>query len=209
MKFVGKWLPLLRFKGSNDYWRRRYRYGGDSGTGSGGKSATYKAKVLNRFVHDHGPESLIEFGCGDGRQLELAQYPSYTGVDISPEAVALCRMKFPGDASKTFVLSQDYRGEMADVALSLDVIFHLVEDEVYDKYLQKLFSAARRYVVIYSTDDESMRRTLTHVRHRRVSTDVASRFPQFERMVDYEAGLEGPDISWSEGAKFIMYKRVN
>lgn len=208
MKFLGKWFPLLSFKGSDDYWRKRYRYGGDSGVGSGGASARYKAAVLNKFVADRDIGSIIEFGCGDGRQLELARYNAYLGLDISPEAVALCRKKFSSDASKTFMLMEDFQSRQADASLSLDVIFHLVEEEVYREYLQRLFASATHYVVIYSTVDESRGKTMRHVRHRKVADDVARWFPGFARMHDYESSLPVPGADWDSGARFLFYARA-
>ena len=207
MKFLGKWLPLFNFNGSADYWRKRYRLGGDSGPGSGGQSASYKAMVLNQFVADHGIESVIEFGCGDGRQLELARYPSYIGLDISPEAVALCREKFSGDEAKQFLPADAFESQGADLSLSLDVFFHLVEDRVYRDYMKRLFSASSRYVAIYSTTEESPIRTLPHVRHRPLVEDIERWLPDFVRLHDYEAILPPPDPEWSNGARFIFYAR--
>jgi hypothetical protein len=63
------------FPGSADYWERRYAEGGDSGHGSYGRFAEFKAEVLNRFVAEQRIESIVEFGCGDGNQLTLASYP--------------------------------------------------------------------------------------------------------------------------------------
>lgn len=207
MKFLGKWFPLLSFKGSGDYWRKRYRYGGDSCAGSGGQSARYKADALNRFVAERRIGSIIEFGCGDGRQLELARYPQYLGVDISPEAVALCRGKFRADASKAFMLLDEFQARRAELTLSLDVIFHLVEDEVYRDYLERLFASTTRYVAIYSTVTESSRKTLPHVRHRCVAEDIARWFPGFARLHDDEASLPVPDGDWDNGARFLFYAR--
>lgn len=208
MKFLGKWFPLLSFKGSGDYWRKRYRYGGDSGAGSGGASAQYKAGILNRFMAERDISSVIEFGCGDGRQLEQARYHSYLGLDISPKAIALCREKFSADTSKAFLLLDHFQSQQAEVALSLDVIFHLVEDEVYRDYLERLFASATQYVVIYSTIEESRRKTLRHVRHRRVADDVARWFPEFARMHDYESSLPVPGADWDNGARFLFYTRA-
>lgn len=208
MKILGKWLPLLSFGGSADYWRKRYRYGGDSGAGSGGQSAAYKAQVLNQFVADHGIESVIEFGCGDGRQLELARYPSYLGLDISSEAIALCKERFFQDTTKQFRLVDEFESQRADATLSLDVIFHLVEDDVYRVYLERLFSSSEKYVVIYSTIEESRGRTLGHVRHRRVADDISRWFPGFERMHAYEARLPMPGAEWDTGARFLLYTRI-
>lgn len=41
-----------------------------------------------------------------------------------------------------------------DLALSLDVIYHLIEDEIFEKYMKDVFRASTKYVIIYSTDFE-------------------------------------------------------
>lgn len=203
-----RWLPLLSFGGSQDYWQQRYRRGGDSGSGSSGEAARYKADVLNAFVEQQHVASVIEFGSGDGRQLQLATYSDYLGLDISPEAVAECRRAFEGDARKRFMLLRDYQAETAELTLSLDVMFHLVEDSIYHEYLDRLFAASTRYVAIYSTDVEMPKGNLPHVRHRAISIDVRNRFPTFVRMEDVEAGLP-PPVEFSRGApsRFLFYKR--
>src|SRR5690348_14977223 len=131
---IRRWRSSLarsRFQGSAHYWTRRYELGGDSGSGSQGQLAAFKADVLNGFVEEESVKSVIEFGCGDGNQLTLARYPLYVGFDISPEAVARCRRLFANDSSKSFALVAEYLNETAELALSLDVVFHLVEDSVY------------------------------------------------------------------------------
>ena len=42
--------------------------------------------------------------------------------------------------------------DKADMAISLDVLFHLVEDEIFERYIRNLFSSAQRFVVIYSSN---------------------------------------------------------
>lgn len=208
MRLLSRWLPLLRFRGSRKYWEDRYRLGGDAGAGSFGVAARHKAAVLNAFVADNAISSVIEFGCGDGRQLTLAQYPPYLGIDVSADALAHCRRLFGDQPDKQFLLLDDYQGQRADLALSLDVIYHLVEDSVYDEYLQRLFDAAGRFVIIYSSDVAAAGATMRHVRHRMVSADVARRFPDFVRMGDREAELPGP-VEFSRGVptRFLLYRR--
>lgn len=163
-------LNLLRKFSSGNYWDKRYRSGGNSGPGSYGHLAAFKADVLNRFVQNHAISSVIEFGCGDGNQLALAQYPTYIGYDVSPVAVKLCRERFARDESKQFFLSDEYGGGHADLALSLDVIFHLTEDAIFYQYMRRLFGAAHRFVIIYSSNqNEPIEPASTHVRHRRFS----------------------------------------
>src|ERR1035438_9808248 len=78
---------LHRFNTSGAYWELRYRTGGNSGPGSYGRLAHFKADTLNGFVDQHKIASVIEWGSGDGSQLQLANYPAYTGVDVSKTAV--------------------------------------------------------------------------------------------------------------------------
>jgi hypothetical protein len=167
------------FASSQEYWDERYEAGGDSGVGSYGKYAEFKADVLNGFVAEHDIESVIEFGCGDGNQLELARYPRYFGFDVSERAVESCRSRFAGDQTKTFGTLVDYHEERAELALSLDVIYHLVEDEIFGDHMRMLFNAAERYVVIYSSNADVGHVGTAHVRHRRF-TDWMPNAPDWE-----------------------------
>ncbi len=167
------------FRDSRDFWIQRYAMGGTSGPGSYGRLAKFKARVINEFVRTHVIKSVIEFGCGDGNQLRLAKYPSYTGYDISPEALARCRTLFAHDPSKTFKLMEEYAGERAGLTLSLDVIFHLLEDEVYDDYMRRLFDASYKYVIIYSSNqDEDKPPPRRPIRHRQFTNWIAQNRPQ-------------------------------
>jgi SAM-dependent methyltransferase len=156
------------FPGSAEYWEKRYSTGGDSGVGSYGFFAEFKADVLNDFVSTHGVQTVIEFGCGDGNQLTLAKYPSYVGFDVSSTVLSQCREKFKSDPSKSFRLVNEYSNDTADLTMSLDVIYHLVEDGVFAQYMQTLFRASNRYVIIYASDtDDNSDNAGTHVRHRK------------------------------------------
>ncbi len=177
-----KWLrPSKPFVSSEQYWSGRYDAGGDSGDGSYRKLAEFKAEFLNRFVAENDIRSIIEYGCGDGNQLQLAKYPSYVGFDVSPKAISLCKDTFSADDTKTFALMNDWNGDTAQLTLSLDVIFHLVEDGVFEQYMHRLFDSAESFVIVYSSnfDDKSKRRN-PHVRHRRFSEWVQHMKPEWK-----------------------------
>jgi SAM-dependent methyltransferase len=167
----------LTFPGSSKYWESRYRGGGTSGSGSFGRLAEFKAHVLNSFVENNNVRSVIEFGCGDGNQLTLASYPSYIGLDSSYKAIEICKKRFKEDKRKTFFISDpfcfvdNHRLFQADLAISLDVIYHLVEDEIYKAHMSQLFNAGKSYVIIYSSDHEEHSKS-RHVRHRHFSSWV-------------------------------------
>jgi len=167
-----------RFRGSAQYWDERYLRGGASGEGSRGRFAAFKAEVLNSFVARHAIPSVIEFGCGDGHQLALANYPRYLGFDVSTTAVRLCRERFADDDTKVFREVAAYAGEQAELALSLDVIYHLVEDDVFDTYMRTLFDASTRWVIVYASNhDDTDRAEAAHVRHRQFTRWVAAERP--------------------------------
>lgn len=199
-----------RFPGSASYWRRRYRNGGHSGVGSYGKFAAFKAEVINAFVAECAVRSVIEFGCGDGHQLRLANYPRYLGVDVSRRAIASCRRSFGDDRTKRFRPLRHYRGERADLAISLDVIYHLVEDVVFERYLRTLFGAARHYVIIYSSNTNDNRGYEgTHIRHRRFTDRVAAQLPEW-RLIRHVANrypFRGNPRTGSF-ADFFIFERV-
>jgi hypothetical protein len=157
-------IAKFRFMSSPQYWERRYRKGGTSGAGSYGRLAHFKAEVLNEFVSRNAVQSVIEFGCGDGAQLSLASYPRYVGVDVAPAAIKLCRERFSDDTTKVFASTDDKIDSLHDLALSIDVVFHLVEDDFFHCYMDRLFSSARRFVIIYSSNCDSQQPE-PHVRH--------------------------------------------
>ncbi len=160
------------FVGSQKYWELRYASGGNSGPGSYGRLAHFKADVINSFVINKEVASVIEFGCGDGNQLGLALYRCYTGLDVSLSAIEICKRKFESDSTKTFLHYKPAKREIAslkaDLALSLDVIYHLVENRVFEIYMRDLFQSADRYVILYTSNTDSMQNH--HERPRDITT---------------------------------------
>jgi hypothetical protein len=173
-------IRLAQFNSSN-YWDSRYANGGNSGKGSYGELAKFKATVINDFVAENPIDSVIEFGCGDGNQLSLSKYPQYVGIDVSPTALERCRRVFGGDATKAFLQYREPAATdlRADLALSLDVIYHLVEDDIYEQHMQDVFAAATRFVIIYS-DNEEAPRDMLHVRHRKFSNWIDQNRPDWK-----------------------------
>jgi hypothetical protein len=89
----------------------------------------------------------------------------YLGVDISLSALALARTANP---DKTFApLGADTLP--MDAHLSMDVMFHLVEEKDYHAHLDRLFSA-RRFAFVYATNYDYA--GASHVLHRHWTPDV-------------------------------------
>jgi SAM-dependent methyltransferase len=197
----------IAFAGSARFWEQNYAQGKTSGNGSYGVLAEGKSRYLNELVRARGVSSVIEFGCGDGNQLSKAEYPGYIGLDVSRTAIGLCRRRFEGDPAKSFFLYDgscftDRAGIFAaDLALSLDVIFHLTEDAVFETYLTHLFAAGRRLTVIYSTNTE-IGQTAPHVRHRHFTPWVEANCPDW-RLAEV---TQGPSAERAR-ADFFVYER--
>lgn len=170
----------LPFHNSTSYWIRRYGKNLNSGTGSYGPHSEFKAEVINTFVEQQNISDIIEYGCGDGHQLSLANYKKYLGFDISPQALNICRNRFSSDTSKQFLLMSEYNRQTANLTLSLDVIYHLVEDHVFNSYMERLFDSSTGFVIIYSTNINKKSLFLSkHVRHRLFSDWISTRRPDW------------------------------
>ena len=199
------------FVGSGPYWESRYRTGGDSGTGSTGRLAEFKAEIINEFIVKEEISSVIEFGCGDGRQLQLARYPKYLGVDVSETVVEQCQKRFSENPTFTFMTLNQYIGEKADVALSLDVIFHLIEDQVFDSYMTTLFNAGKRFVIVYSSNYESTSSEhAPHFRSREFTVWLAAHRPEWQliRHIPNRYPFNGDGLETSVSDFFVFIKTV-
>lgn len=161
---------------SSDYWEQRYRAGGSSGAGSYGELAAFKAGFINGFVAGNAIRSVLDLGCGDGSLLSLLQVPVYIGADVSATALAGCMARFPQYRFLPFAALD--ASIHADLVLSIDVIFHLVEDGVFARYMHALFAHAERFVVIHSSNTDSTWPS-PHVRHRRFTEHVADCRPEW------------------------------
>lgn len=91
-----------------EYWERRYEQGGNSGAGSYGEIAEFKAKTLNGFLKRKKIKEVIDFGCGDGAQLELLNVKSYVGVDVSKHVVADLKKKYVHNKNYIFFTTEEF-----------------------------------------------------------------------------------------------------
>ncbi len=201
------------FPGSADYWEKRYSRGGNSGSGSYNRLAAFKSEIVNRFVIEKDIKTVIELGCGDGFQLQSASYPRYVGLDVSVTAVNKCKEMYRDDPSKSFYVydsamihggNPEYRAELA---LSLDVVYHLVEDSVLEGYLADLFTAGEKYVIIYSSNEDLP--WDYHVKHRRFLPWVEERFPdwELEEVVENRYKYDPADPDNTSRANFYFFKK--
>ena len=204
-------LSLLRqqaaFRGSARYWERNYAGGGTSGAGSYDALAQGKA-VFQRVRPD--PRNRV-----DHRVRLRRREPAVAGLlpqlhrpGRLPDRHRVVPAPVRADPAKSFFLYDgacftDRAGVFtADLAISLDAIYHLTEDEVFETYLTHLFAAAAKYVIIYATNRE-IPGTPPHVRHRHFTPRVQTPCPDW-RLLEV---TQGPDTGPGR-ADFSSYERA-
>jgi hypothetical protein len=93
------------------------------------------------------------------------------------------------------------------------VLFHLVEDSVFESYMNDLCRAATRFVIIYSSNGDPLNGTFDwppHVRHRRF-TDWMERHQPGWNLVDSipnrYAYRRQNDVEYGSFADFYIYAK--
>lgn len=154
-----------------NYWDSRYVSGGNSGDGSYGCLLDFKEEVINSFIQDNMITSIQDFGCGDGSLLSRLKLDGiqYTGYDISDFILGRLRQKFK---DKTFLHLKDYQNRMSDLVLSIDVIFHLLDQDSYKKYIELIQKATSKYLIVYSSNSDNMGVYVSHIKHHMFVPDI-------------------------------------
>jgi len=186
-------------------WNERYKKGGNSGSGSYGVLCEYKSEFINKFVNENNISNIIEFGSGDGNQMQFFNVDNYLGVDISEHVINICKQKYKDIENKNFVTYDEYYkySNKYDLSISLDVIYHLVEDVVYEKYMNDLFNSTDKFVIIYSTNWIETYNG-SHVYHRKFTEYIDMNFKN-AKLIHHEPN-KYPSLSTAE---FYIYSINN
>lgn len=123
--------------------------------------------TLNRLQCS--PRSIVELGCMDGKLLTfLSRAPDrYLGLDALPERIAASRKVWREHAFAEFRVCTK-PGEMAlgdekfEAAVSMETLEH-VPPELMEPYVDALFAAATRYVLITVPNEKGAIFLLRHL----------------------------------------------
>jgi SAM-dependent methyltransferase len=204
-KLIKKYYRLIFFR-SNKYWEKRYAKGGHSGAGSYNEIAAFKTKTINAFIKDYDIKKILDYGCGDGAQCEGIEVNEYLGTDVSRTSINICEKKYENDPTRNFIVFNKnnlpkIEAYKADLVLSLDVIYHLIEDKVFKKYMKNLFRFAEKYVIIFSTNhDERMN---VHHKNRNFTKYIDEHFKEWKLLSFIENPFKGKDSM----ADFYIYEK--
>ena len=197
---------------SQNYWEQRYLTGGNSGAGSYNNLATFKASVINEFIKYNNIVSMIDYGVGDGNQLQLLNVNNvkYTGIDVSPHIISKCKETFHKYTNMTFVLDTEITDLSAELILSCDVIYHLIEDDVYLDYMKTLFSMSNKYVIIYAKNENI--NLATHVKFRQFTDYIEPNLNNW-RLIKYIPNqypqlILGQNNQNTSPSDFYIYEKI-
>lgn len=179
---------------SKEYWENRYKSGGNSGAGSQGALANYKAQIINEFVEKNNIQTVCELGCGD-IQFTLYNIPKFTGYDVSKYIIERNKINFTQHKFTDSINDLD----VYDLTMSLDVILHLIEEDVYQEYMKNLFKLSNKYVLIYSPNRDEILGGV-HNKYRKFLPDV----PQNFQLIEF---IENPHKGILTQADFFIFKK--
>ena len=89
------------------YWEQRYLQGRNSGAGSYGRLADFKAMVINQAIAKYSIRNVLDLGCGDGAQASAFEIDTYVGVDVSANAVQRCKERLGARPNWQFFLASE------------------------------------------------------------------------------------------------------
>lgn len=182
------------------YWEDRYITGGNSGLGSYGEYAKHKADVINNYIKKLNIKTISDFGCGDGNQISLIYgYEKYVGFDVSKHIVSLCDEKFKNIENMSFINTINDLPE-SDLCLSLDVIYHIIDENEYQEYLKQLFNKSKKYVLIFSSNHENDS-IVNHIYHRVFTKWVNDNINNFKFIEEINNNLK-------TSAKFFLFEKI-
>ena len=184
-------------EGSINHWENRYKKQGNSGEGSYGNEAQEKANYINNVINKYNIKSINDYGHGDGNQLTYIKgFKNYYGYDVSDTVREKCISDFKNKPNCNFISTPE-EFNIADLAISLDVLYHVVEDNLYKNYLKTLFNIGN-LILIYSVDKNS---NVTHYfKSRKFTPYIKENFPNFE--------LIETTIPNSKDVSMFLYKKI-
>jgi cyclopropane fatty-acyl-phospholipid synthase-like methyltransferase len=198
MKQIFKYLKNRFFTSSEKYWENRYKSGDNSGSGSYNEFAEYKASFINEIISKYKIQTVCELGCGDGNNLKYYKgFNKYYGFDVSKTIIDINSKKFDNEKYSFNVLNT-LDIPIVDLVMSLDVIYHLVEDDTFNNHMKQLFNSKSKYVIVYSSDFDSKRKF--HMRHRKWTNNVSKNFSLIKKT---NTPLNG------SSANFYLYQNLN
>jgi SAM-dependent methyltransferase len=209
-------------------WEDHYKSGGKSGDPSDyAKSREWKHTIIARYC-DIKNNSIIDIGCGDLQFWQGRRPAKYTGIDISPTIIAAHTEKYP---ERTFICasSDETLNISADMVMCFDMLWHIMDDNVYADTISNMKFYSKKYIIIYTWNSNPFNRGLLHrifnaiVKFKRthkldlsITTDDGGyqKYRPFKKLAkeifngDFELIDEYTNDKWKFGSMYVFRKVV-
>ena len=134
--------PIVR-----QYYEKYWATGLTDWSPAGITITPFEEELIARFMP--AASRVLDFGCGDGAhaaRFVLSRHCSYTGVDLSQQAVAMCRAK--GLEAFAYAAEEPlpFASESFDNVLSFEVLEHLFDPEAALREIARVLRA-RGYLI--------------------------------------------------------------
>jgi len=160
------------------YWEERYKKGQNSGAGSYGSNADFKAQHVNKIIDKYQCVDMVDYGCGDGNQLSLFTPIPYMGLDVSATIIRKNEEKYKNDRLKKFgclnMKENVFELPSADLVTCLDVLFHVCKEEDWLKLIDMICNSILKVGVIITNTEEIEEEYFPHVNFKRKILPVLS-----------------------------------
>ena len=192
---------------SNNYWENRYKNCGNSGKGSYDNLALFKSIIINSVLENNNNliENVIDYGVGDGNQLSLFKLDNknYLGLDVSRTIINKCKILYKNDSTKQFKTCEevDFTKLKGDLIISCDVLYHLIDYNLFISYINNLFNMSNRFVIIYANDTDLISNA-SHVKFRKFTNYIKQKFQDWI-LIRY---IENPYKN-SSPSNFFIYEK--
>ena len=173
--------------------------------------AIFKSNIINTFLRDNSIKSVIDYGVGDGNQLKLLDLDGidYNGIDVSKYIIEKFRNELNNYNFKFSHTDEFDFSQTADLVLSCDVIYHLIEDDLYKEYMNNTFSMSDKYVIIYALDRDHNH--CRHVRFRKFSEYINKHLKEWKLIKHipnkYPQLVIGRDNDTTSPSDFYIYEK--
>jgi len=203
---------------SNKYWEDRYKNNETSGDGSYGNLAIFKGKIINSFIKEHNIKSILDLGCGDGNQLKHINTANINYIGVDPSTTIINKLKeiYKNDKNKNFiqlemVMQNHYKlyNVKTELTLSCDVLFHLINLDIWEQHINNLFNISAKYVIIYAYDFNQDWNN--HCKSRRFTDFIREKYSNWQliKVIKNEYPLfEGCDDQNASMSDFYFYEKI-
>lgn len=196
---------------SNEYWENRYKNNETSGDGSYGKLALFKSSIINNFIKDYNIKSILDLGCGDGNQLKYFNTTNINYIGVDPSITIINKLKeiYKNDKNKNFITLDEKINTKVELTLSCDILFHLINSNIWEKHIANLFNISTKYVIIYAYDfDEDWN---NHCKSRKFTDFIKKKYSNWQliKVIKNKYPLfEGCDDQNASMSDFYFYKKI-